>query len=75
MSNEDFVKEEEVIGKIDNFIKEMNKNLDHWEQIQKFHIATEVLSIEDGSLTPTMKIRRHVVLERYKDIIAKMYAE
>lgn len=75
MSNEEFVKEEEVVGKIDAYIKEMNKNLDHWEQVQKFHIASEVLSIEDGSLTPTMKIRRHVILERYKDVIAKMYEE
>ena len=75
MSNEDFVKEEDLIGKIGVFIKEMNKNLDHWEQIQKFHIATEVLTIEDGSLTPTMKIRRHVVSARYKDVIDQMYAE
>lgn len=75
MSNEEFVKEEEIVNKIDLFIKEMNKNLDHWEQIQKFHIATEVLTIEDGSLTPTLKIRRHVICERYKDIIEKMYKE
>jgi len=75
MKNEDFVKEEEVITKIDNFIKELNASVDHWEQIQKYHIATESLSIEDGSLTPTMKIRRHVVCERYKKVIEKMYEE
>ncbi len=75
MKNEDFVKEEEVVSKIDSFIKELNKGVDHWEQIQKFHIATESLSIEDGSLTPTMKIRRHIVCERYKKVIEKMYEE
>lgn len=75
MSNQDFVKEEEIVSKIDAFIKDINKGVDHWEQIQKFHIASEVLTIEDGSLTPTMKIRRHVVCERYKEIIAKMYEE
>lgn len=75
MADKEFVQQKEVYDKILQVIQEMNRGLDHWEQIQKFYISADVLTIEDGSLTPTMKIRRHVVSDRYKEVIEQMYEE
>lgn len=51
----------------------IQKDLANYERVRKFTILRHPLTIEDGEITPTMKIRRKVVEERYKDVIAKMY--
>ncbi len=53
----------------------LNKNLDHCEQIQKFYIATRAISIESGDVTPSMKLKRGILEEKFKNIIEKFYAE
>ena len=45
-----------------------------FEQIKRHAILSEDFSIERGTLTPTMKIRRRVVAEDYKDLLASLYA-
>lgn len=55
-------------------IDEKNKNFGQWETVKRFHIMTNEWSIDGGELTPTMKVKRKVVLEKYKDIIEKLYA-
>ena len=51
-----------------------NTNFGSWEQIKKFELIPEEWSIDEGHLTPTMKLKRKVVKEKYNDIIEKMYA-
>ncbi|MFQ5570733.1 MAG: AMP-dependent synthetase/ligase [Rhodothermales bacterium] len=51
-----------------------NATLPHWEQIKQFRLLEHPFSIESGELTPTMKVKRRVVQEKYKDKIALMYA-
>ncbi len=58
---------------LNSAIDEINKNLNHWEKIQKFIIAKELPSIENNQLTPSMKIRRHVILANYKKQISSLY--
>ncbi len=53
----------------------LNSKLDHWEQIQKFHIATQPISIESGDITPSMKLKRAVLEKKYSEVIANFYAE
>jgi long-chain acyl-CoA synthetase len=55
-------------------IDEKNKNFGQWETVKRFHIMTNEWSIDGGELTPTMKVKRKIVLEKYKDIIEKLYA-
>ncbi|MCW5906254.1 MAG: long-chain fatty acid--CoA ligase [Chitinophagales bacterium] len=55
-------------------IDEKNKNFGQWETVKKFHLMTKEWSIDGGELTPTMKVKRKVVLEKYKDIIEKLYS-
>jgi len=50
-------------------------NFARFEIVKKFVLLSKEFTIEDGSLTPSLKIKRKVVEERYKDLIEKMYAE
>ena len=67
-------KESDLITAIQEDIDSHNSNFGTWEQIKKFELIPEEWSIDAGHLTPTMKLKRKVVKEKYNDIIEKMYA-
>ena len=73
-SNEEFLKSQKLHDFVAAKIKEMNKNLNHWEEIQKFYIATRPISIESGDITPSMKLKRNVLEEKYKKEVDAFYA-
>jgi long-chain acyl-CoA synthetase len=56
-------------------IEEINGRLAQFESIKKFTLLPRDFSIEDGELTPTLKLRRKVISEKHKDKIERMYAE
>ncbi|MDX2082932.1 MAG: long-chain fatty acid--CoA ligase [Rickettsiales bacterium] len=64
---------------LQNFVQKniaiINNHLDHWEQIQKFYIVPKPISIESGEITPSMKLKRNILQERYKNIIEDFYKE
>ncbi|OBI93818.1 AMP-dependent synthetase [Mycobacterium alsense] len=51
----------------------LNRDLNRWEQIKKFTIADRELTVEGGDLTPSMKLRRNVVIEKYADRLSRLY--
>jgi len=59
--------------KISEIIHEVNKNLTLVEKIKKFHLINENFSIENGLLTPTMKVKRNKVVAKYKNILENFY--
>jgi long-chain acyl-CoA synthetase len=59
---------------ISKIIKEVNECMDASEQIGEFEILEEPFTIENGMLTPTLKIRRPVILQKYQDIIGHFYS-
>ena len=63
----------EIKTQIKKHIHKINESLSHWEQIKKYHLIPSVLSIENGTLTPKLSIRRHVVEEKYKNEIDALY--
>lgn len=69
----DLTQNEKIIGLIEKEIKQVNATLARVESIRKFTILPKRLYEEDGEVTPTMKIKRKVVNERFKDIIEAMY--
>lgn len=73
-TNADLVKNAEVLKLFRDAIDEKNKNFGQWETIKKFELMEKEWSIEGGELTPTMKVKRKVVLDKYKDTIEKIYA-
>jgi long-chain acyl-CoA synthetase len=58
---------------IGGYIEVLNNELNSWEQIKKFAIIDRELSIEAGDLTPSMKLRRKVVLTEFADQLAALY--
>ena len=68
--NKEFKKQKEIINKI---INEINNNLTLAEKIKKYHLTNESFSIENGLLTPTMKVKRNKVITKYKSILENFY--
>lgn len=62
-----------VLIAIERHIRNVNKKLNHWEQIQKWTLISDPLSIESGLLTPTLKLRRKTTESIYGSEIEKMY--
>ncbi|MCF0215319.1 MAG: long-chain fatty acid--CoA ligase [Fibrobacteraceae bacterium] len=58
---------------ISRHIGRINKKLNHWEQIRKWTLVGDPLTIESGLLTPTLKLRRKATEEKYAQQIEKMY--
>jgi len=59
---------------IQGYIDELNAKLNHWETIKKFVILDRDLSIEEGEFTPSMKLKRRVVADKYKKELDSLYA-
>jgi len=68
--SKEFLDQKEKIKKI---IDEINKNLTLVEKIKKFSLLNENFSIENGLLTPTMKVKRNKVISKYKNILENFY--
>lgn len=58
---------------VQGYIDELNENQNRWSQIKQFIILDHDLTIEDGALTPSMKLKRKVVVTRYKDQLDELY--
>jgi long-chain acyl-CoA synthetase len=62
-----------VQEQVREIIREVNKNLASFEAIRNFSILDHEFTIENEELTPTLKARRQVIEERYKDVIDKLH--
>jgi len=69
----EMVKNAEVQKLFRDAIDEKNKNFGQWETVKKFELMEKEWSIDGGELTPTMKVKRKVVLDKYKEIIDRIY--
>ena len=58
---------------LDKEIEKMNKNLSKIEKIKKFIIVKDQFTIENGLMTPTLKLKRYKIINKYKDQLEKLY--
>lgn len=72
-SNEEMIKDQRVINKIQSVIDNFNENFGNWEKVKKFELLHKEWSIDDGELTPKLSLRRKVILEKYKNLVEKIY--
>lgn len=70
---EEAVKNEKVIALYKDKIKELQDHLADYEKVKKFTLMPAEFDINTGEITPTLKVKRNVVLKKYADIIEKMY--
>jgi long-subunit acyl-CoA synthetase (AMP-forming) len=59
---------------VEEQVEEINKGLARYETIKKIALLARELSVETGELTPTLKLKRRVILERHKEAIEALYA-
>ena len=64
---------EVIHQRIQKEVEEANEHFGKWEQVKKFELTPEIWSIDAGHLTPTMKMKRKVIKEKYSSLIEKIY--
>jgi long-chain acyl-CoA synthetase len=69
----DLVKDPKVKGQYEALVKKVNTTLEHHETLKKVGVVDEEWTVESGELTPSMKLKRRVILEKYKDQIDALY--
>jgi long-chain acyl-CoA synthetase len=72
-TNAEIASNGKVIDRIKDEVDNLNKKFGNWEQIKRFELTPEVWSIGAGHLTPTLKLKRKIVMEKYKDLYHKIY--
>jgi long-chain acyl-CoA synthetase len=63
----------EVVARFQKEVSEMNKNLGQTEQIRRFRLVPEEWSPQTGEMSPTLKLRRKVIADKYKSILEEIY--
>ena len=72
-SFEDISNSAEVQSRIQEEVDKCNKKFGKWEQIKRFELTPEIWSIDAGHLTPTLKMKRDVIKEKYHHLVEKIY--
>jgi long-chain acyl-CoA synthetase len=72
-STAELAKDPQVYALIDEYVQRLNGQLERWETIKKFIILPRDLTIEDGELTPSMKVRRKIVEQKYLSELDSLY--
>jgi long-chain acyl-CoA synthetase len=72
--NEKIIKNEKIVNLIKDTVERYNQNFNQVEQIKKFELLPYEWSVEGGELTPTLKLKRKVIMEKYKDAIERIYS-
>ena len=73
-SHAEMLKNEKVAAKIKRDVDKANSEFGSWEQIKKYELLEVPFTIDGGELTPTLKLKRKPIKEKYKDLIEKIYA-
>ena len=71
---DELVRREDVVGLYEEILDGLNRELAQYERIKRFALLPREFSIESGELTPTLKVKRKVVEEKWGDVIAGLYA-
>ncbi len=72
-SNAEIASSQEIIDRIQKEVNACNKHFGNWEQIKRFELTADVWSVDDGQLTPTMKMKRDIIKGMYQELYDKIY--
>jgi long-chain acyl-CoA synthetase len=75
VSLSDYTDNSEIISEVQSQVDTLNGNFSNPEQVKKFSILPRDFTIDDGELTPTLKIRRKQIRENWSSVIESMYAD
>jgi long-chain acyl-CoA synthetase len=72
--NDDLIKNKQVIARYQREVNEMNKDLGQTEHIKRFRLVKEEWSPQTGELSPTLKLKRRFLYNKYTDILSEIYS-
>ncbi len=72
-ANEDLIKDSKVLAKIEEEVKMTMKSVAQYEQVKKFVLIPRLFSIQDGELTPTLKLKRKIIAQKFESLILPLY--
>jgi long-chain acyl-CoA synthetase len=72
---EDIIQNPEVLKLMAKEVQELNKGLGETEKIKKHVLLADEWTVGNGLITPTLKVRRRAITNKYKDVIEKMFNE
>ena len=72
---DEFVKHPKILDLFERQIAATTKDLARFETVKKFTLLTEEFTVEGGEMTPTLKVKRRVIDEKYAEVIEKLYEE
>lgn len=72
-TNEEIATNSDVIARVQEEIDLANEKFGNWEKVKRFELTPDVWSIEGGHLTPTMKLKRKIIVEKYRNLYTKIY--
>ncbi|MFA4839835.1 MAG: long-chain fatty acid--CoA ligase [Candidatus Neomarinimicrobiota bacterium] len=71
----DFIRREDVLKLIESEIENRTAHFSRFEKVKKFRIIPKDFTIDDGEITPSLKVKKKVVLEKYAALVDEMYQE
>ncbi|MFD1090691.1 AMP-dependent synthetase/ligase [Providencia vermicola] len=71
----ELLKDSNIVALFEARLKELQKNIENFHQVKRFTLLPTTFSMEKGELTPTLKLRRKIISERYQLEIESMYQE
>jgi|LakMenEpi03Aug12_release.lakeMendotaPanAssembly.Ray.scaffolds.fasta_scaffold25277_4 long-chain acyl-CoA synthetase len=74
-SNDEMISNPRVQEHYKSIVEKFNVQFNHIEQVKKFELLNAEWTIDGGELTPTLKLKRKVITEKYSDAIERIYAE
>ena len=69
----EIARDDKTRAAVDGYVEELNKHLNRWEQVKKVAIIDRELTVENGDLTPSLKLKRKVVVDNFHDKIDALY--
>jgi long-chain acyl-CoA synthetase len=75
VSNAELIAHPKVMARVEKEIEEINGRFGQWERLKKFELTPELWSVDGGELTPTLKLRRKPIMEKYKHLVVKIYGD
>lgn len=74
-SNKSTSENQQVIGRIQKEVDSFNEGFGNWEKVKRFELLPEEMSIVGGELTPTLKLKRKIILQKYGTLVDKIYCD
>ncbi|MCW1959333.1 MAG: long-chain fatty acid--CoA ligase [Mycobacterium sp.] len=69
----EIARDPKTFAAVEGYVEELNKHLNRWEQVKRFSIIDRELTVESGDLTPSLKLKRKVVVDNFHDKIDDLY--